>query len=57
MVRKNRNTKMTAKCSLLDQGVDLNRNYGYQFNTIKSEGSDPCGETYRGQMAFSEYET
>ena len=39
-------------------GVDLNRNYGFQFNldNIGSNGN-PCEEDYRGPHAFSEPET
>ena len=39
-------------------GVDLNRNYGYQWG-YDNEGSSPTpsGETYRGPSAFSEPET
>jgi murein tripeptide amidase MpaA len=39
-------------------GVDLNRNYGYQWG-YDDEGSspDPSGETYRGSSPFSEPET
>ncbi len=39
-------------------GVDLNRNYGYQWG-FDNEGSSPNGneETYRGASAFSEPET
>ena len=39
-------------------GVDLNRNYGYQFD-YNDEGSSgyACGEDYRGPFAFSEPET
>jgi len=39
-------------------GVDLNRNYGYQWNaTCDSGSSDPRAEDYRGQAPFSEPET
>jgi carboxypeptidase T len=39
-------------------GVDLNRNYGYQWG-ISDSGSSPNGssETYRGKAPFSEAET
>lgn len=39
-------------------GVDLNRNYGYQWG-FDDEGSSPSGsdETYRGTVPFSEVET
>ncbi len=43
----------------MNYGVDLNRNYGYKFNSTSDRGSssDPCQETYRGTNAFSELET
>ena len=37
-------------------GVDLNRNYGYEWGT-GGASADPEGETYRGSEAFSEPET
>lgn len=37
-------------------GVDLNRNYGYQWGTGGSS-SDPNSETYKGTAAFSEIES
>lgn len=54
MWRKNRKDNGVPGC----MGVDLNRNYGYQwgFNNIGSS-PDPCEETYRGESAFSEPET
>jgi hypothetical protein len=39
-------------------GVDLNRNYGYQWNATCDSGSlDPNAEDYRGASAFSAPET
>jgi len=39
-------------------GVDLNRNYGYQWNaTVQSGSPDPKDEAYRGPEPFSEPET
>jgi len=39
-------------------GVDLNRNYGYQWNaTVQSGSTDPSAEDYRGLAPFSEPET
>ena len=38
-------------------GVDLNRNYGFQWGE-GSQKKDPCiDETYKGPHAFSEPET
>ena len=41
-----------------EQGVDLNRNYGFEF-AHNDEGShdEPCVSDYRGPNAFSEPET
>ena len=39
-------------------GVDLNRNFGYQWGYNNTGSSpDPCDETYRGPSAFSEPES
>lgn len=39
-------------------GVDLNRNYGYEWNaTVQSGSTDPFAEDYRGPAPFSEPET
>lgn len=38
-----------------DSGVDLNRNYGFQFGEGASK--DPCSETYMGPHPFSTPET
>jgi len=53
MHRKNMRPVCTS-----DPGIDLNRNWGYQwgFDNIGSS-IDPCGATYRGDEAFSEPET
>lgn len=55
MHRKNRRPN---GCSGYDQGIDLNRNYGYYWGYDNS-GSSPysCETTYRGTAAFSEPET
>ena len=47
-----------SSCPKEKMGIDLNRNYGYQWgydNTGSS--SNPCDEEYRGEFAFSEKET
>ena len=58
MARKNRREIKTKKCREEDIGVDLNRNYDYDF-AKDNEGSsnDPCQEDYRGEYPFSEPET
>lgn len=39
-------------------GVDLNRNYGYEWGVDDTGSSGlPCEEDYRGKSAFSEPET
>ncbi len=53
MFRKNR--KLNSDGS---RGVDLNRNFGYQWGYNNSGSSNiPSDETYRGTAAFSEPET
>jgi len=61
MTRKNRNPHGEEDCETEfgeDIGVDLNRNYGFEFAHDDS-GSDihPCSNNYRGPYAFSEPET
>jgi hypothetical protein len=60
--RKNTNASDSAGCSfpptLLNQpGVDLNRNFAYQWGTINGPAQNPCSQTYPGQNAASEPET
>lgn len=50
---KNDNKDVSATASM---GVDLNRNYGHQWNTGGSS-DDTRSETYHGKAAFSEPET
>lgn len=50
--RKNRKANSGSSCA----GVDLNRNYGYRWNTGGSS-SNPCSDVYMGASAFSEPET
>lgn len=53
MWRKNRRNNGTS------YGIDLNRNFGYQWGAIPGGGSSgtPSNDTYRGPSAFSEPET
>jgi len=54
MWRKNRRDNSGSSCD----GVDINRNYGYQWGLDNTGSSaDPCDEDYRGASAFSEPET
>lgn len=59
MIRKNaRDNNNNGTYQASQDGVDLNRNYGYQwaFDNAGSS-STPSNETYRGPSAFSEPET
>ncbi|HSI61212.1 MAG TPA: M14 family metallopeptidase [Ideonella sp.] len=57
--RKNTDTYCTAGAPLALQGVDLNRNFSYSWNSTGGVGSSgaKCSETYRGPSASSEPET
>lgn len=45
-------------CNILNEGVDLNRNYGFKWGYDQFGSSNqPCEEEYRGTKAFSELET
>ncbi|MCA0174956.1 MAG: carboxypeptidase [Proteobacteria bacterium] len=57
MWRKNGNTTVcTARPNA--QGVDLNRNFGFSWNSVRGGSSGAqCDETYRGPSAESEPET
>jgi len=56
MHRKNRRPHPTESCD--HQGVDLNRNYSYNWGANNSGSSgNPCSAVYRGTSAFSEPET
>ena len=51
--RKNRRDVVGSSCF----GVDMNRNWGYQWGLANGSSGSPCSETYRGTAAFSEPET
>ena len=59
MWRKNkRDNNSNGTFSEYDDGVDLNRNFGFQWGYDNSGSSpDPSSATYRGSSAFSEPET
>ncbi|MBS00800.1 MAG: hypothetical protein CMG37_05220 [Candidatus Marinimicrobia bacterium] len=60
MHRKNRRSNpQNSNCNTgTQQGVDLNRNYGYNWGVNNSGSSgNPCSAVYRGSSAFSEPET
>lgn len=52
--RKNMNKKYCGD-NLVNSGVDLNRNYGFHYGE-NLEDMDQCGESFRGETAFSEPE-
>ena len=43
-------------CSVEEQGIDLNRNYDWDFGGSGSS-KNPCAEDFSGPSAFSEPET
>ena len=56
MHRKNR--RDTGCGNGTQRGIDLNRNYGYEWGADNSGSSpNPCSSTFRGDSAFSEPET
>jgi len=59
MQRKNHRETCSSNDNQYEwNGIDLNRNYGYQW-AFDNDGSspDPCAQTYRGSAPFSESET
>lgn len=54
--RKNLHVDSRADCKLGTQGVDLNRNWGYNFGS-GDNSDDMCDQTNHGTQAFSEPET
>lgn len=56
-----KNTRLTDACTggspPNSYGVDLNRNYGYQWGQEVGSSPNPCFLTYRGEAPFSEPET
>jgi hypothetical protein len=58
--RKNMNPnllKYNLCPDLTDTGVDLNRNYGVDWNKPGGNSDEPCAQDYRGTAPFSEPET
>ena len=56
MHRKNR--KDTGCGEGTNRGVDINRNFGFNWGTNDLGSSpEPCSPIYRGESAFSEPET
>ena len=56
----NKENEKLAPCIYEEMsGIDLNRNYDWEFNITSIAGSsdNPCSETYRGPYPFSEPET
>jgi Zinc carboxypeptidase len=54
--RKNMNST-TGGCSQVNNGIDLNRNYSFDWGTVNRPSDPPCGETWPGLTAASEPET
>ncbi len=52
-----KNTHPYGSCSPSNIGVDLNRNYSFQWGCCGGSSTNPCAETYRGPSAASEPET
>ncbi len=52
MWRKNRRDNSGTSC----EGVDLNRNYPYEWGLDSGSSSDPCSDVFRGPSAGSEPE-
>ena len=46
----------TSKCTPEKAGVDLNRNYGFNWN-YGHPGDNECEDTFNGKKAFSEPES
>jgi hypothetical protein len=51
------NRNSTGCMSLEGNGVMLNRNWGYKWNSTGDSSSNPCSDTYPGYSPFSEVET
>jgi hypothetical protein len=55
-----KNTRPTAACTYgtppNSYGVDLNRNFGYQWGLQPGSSAEPCSAEYRGEAPFSEPE-
>ncbi|KAL3810699.1 hypothetical protein ACHAXA_004645 [Cyclostephanos tholiformis] len=56
MRRKNMNPGTSTSCNTNNKGVDLNRNFPYQWGLSSGSSSNPCSSTYRGASAGSEPE-
>jgi len=52
-----KNTNPSGCGSPSSWGIDLNRNYPYNWGCCGGSSGSPCSETYRGQSAASEPET
>ncbi|KAK7485296.1 hypothetical protein BaRGS_00023395 [Batillaria attramentaria] len=51
--RKSRTTEYSRSCP----GVDLNRNFGYEWDPARGGSTNPCSSVYSGPNGFSEPET
>jgi len=49
---------LNGTCSTNDDGIDLNRNFNFRWNSVSGGSSgNPCDSTYRGPSSMSEIET
>lgn len=55
--RKNTNDTSGGACDPDDVGIDLNRNFPFEWANWGGSSTDPCAETYHGPAAVSEPET
>mmetsp|Transcript_17728 Transcript_17728/g.43730 ORF Transcript_17728/g.43730 Transcript_17728/m.43730 type:complete len:547 (+) Transcript_17728:1899-3539(+) len=55
--RKNLNEANAQSCPKDQTGVDLNRNFPFQWGRTSGSSSNKCAQTYRGSAAASEPET
>jgi hypothetical protein len=54
--RKNLNEASAQSCQEDETGVDLNRNFPFQWGLTSGSSSRPCAQTHRGRSAASEPE-
>ena len=55
--RKNLNPEQSKECKAGEIGIDLNRNYDFNFGDTDGASDDPCDNTYHGRNGNSEPET
>ena len=60
--KKNQRRKNMRKVGCMrnpevDDGVDINRNYDIEFDSVPESTTDKCGDEFKGEKPFSEPET